>query len=52
MTEHLLKAYKVDIDFRINGFEKANEVGYRVETQEINSGVIYRDDRVTVEAFR
>lgn len=51
MTGHLLKAYKVDIDFRINGFEKANEVGYRVETQEINSGVIYRDDRVTVEAF-
>ena len=51
MTEHLLKAYKVDIDFRINGFEKANEVGYRVETQEKNSGVIYRDDRVTVEAF-
>ena len=51
MTDHLLKAYKVDIDFRINGFEKANEVGYRVETQEINSGVIYRDDRVTVEAF-
>ena len=51
MTEHLLKAYKVDIDFRINGFEKANEVGYRVETQEINSEVIYRDDRVTVEAF-
>lgn len=51
MTEHLLKAYKMDIDFRINGFEKANEVGYRVETQEITSGVIYRDDRVTVEAF-
>lgn len=51
MTEHLLKAYKVDIDFRINGFEKANEVGYRVETQGITSGVIYRDDRVTVEAF-
>ena len=51
MTEHLLKAYKVDIDLRINGFEKANEVGYRVETQEITSGVIYRDDRVTVEAF-
>ena len=51
MTDHLLKAYKVDIDFRINGFEKANEVGYWVETQEITSGVIYRDDRVTVEAF-
>lgn len=51
MTDHLLKAYKVDIDFRINGFEKANEVGYRVETQEITSGIIYRDDRVTVEAF-
>ena len=51
MTEQLLTANKEDNAFRINGFEKANEVGYRVETQEITSGVIYRDDRVTVEAF-
>ena len=52
MTEHILKAYEVDIDFRINGFEKANEVGYKVDVTEIREpGVIYRDDRVTVEAI-
>ena len=28
MTDHLLKAYKVDIDFRINGFEKADNVDF------------------------
>ena len=51
MTGYIQKAYAVDIDFRINGFEKANEVGYKVEAAEIQPGVIYRDDRVTVEAF-
>ena len=50
MTDHILKAYETDIDFRINGFEKANESGYRVEVTEIESGIIYKDDRVTVEA--
>ena len=51
MTEHLLAAYAVDIDFRIHGFEKANEVGYQVQAKEIGEGVIYQDDRVQVEAF-
>lgn len=51
MTEHLLKAYETDIDFRIHGFEKANENGYRVEAAEITEGIVYEDDRVCVEAF-
>ena len=51
MTEHILQAYETDIDFRIHGFEKANEQGYRVETTEITAGIVYQDDRVTVEAF-
>lgn len=51
MTEHILKAYEADIDFRIHGFEKANENGYKVETTDIQPGIIYQDDRVTVEAF-
>ena len=51
MTEHILKAYETDIDFRIHGFEKANENGYKVETTDIQPGIIYQDDRVTVEAF-
>ena len=51
MTDYIEKAYAVDIDFRINGFEKANEEGYKVEAKEIQPGIIYQDDRVTVEAF-
>lgn len=51
MTEHLLMAYEADIDFRINGFEKANEIGFQVQATEIQAGVVYRDDRVVVEAF-
>ena len=51
MTEHITAAYAVDIDFRINGFEKANEVGYKVDVTEIQPGIIYQDDRVTVEAI-
>ncbi|MGN0479633.1 MAG: MBL fold metallo-hydrolase [Hominenteromicrobium sp.] len=51
MAEHLLAAYAADIDFRIHGFERANTVGCRVETTEVAPGVVYRDERVTVEAF-
>lgn len=51
MTEHILAAYETDIDFRLNEFEKANEVGYQVQATEIEPGIVYQDDRVTVEAF-
>ena len=51
MTDHILAAYEVDIDFRLHGFERANEVGYQVQVPEIEPGVVYRDDKVTVEAF-
>ena len=52
MTKHILMAYETDIDFRIHGFEKANEQGYQVDVTEIEEpGIVYKDDRVTVEAF-
>ncbi len=35
MTEHIQAAYAVDIDFRLHGFERANEVGYQVKVHEI-----------------
>lgn len=45
MTDHILEAYSTDIDFRIHGFEKANENGYKVDVTEIeneeNPGIIY-----------
>lgn len=52
MVNHLLKAYAVDIQSRQDGLEQANQVGIQVEVTEINEGVVYQDERVTVEAFR
>ncbi|WP_347299993.1 MBL fold metallo-hydrolase [Dolosigranulum savutiense] len=52
MVAHLLKAYAVDIQSRQGGLEQANQVGIQVEVTEIDEGVVYQDERVTVEAFR
>lgn len=51
MTDDILQAYGVDIDFRIHGFEKANPTGYHVQVHEIREGVIYQDPYVEVEAI-
>ncbi len=51
MTDHIHAAYAVDIDFRTNGFEKANADGYLVDVHEISGGIVYTDDRVQVEAI-
>lgn len=50
-TDYILKAYSEDINIRINGLEKANPTGYNVNVREIKSGVIYKDQKVTVKAF-
>ncbi len=51
MTDHIHSAYRADMDFRIDGPEPANRQGYRVEVTEIKPGIVYADDRVTVEAI-
>ncbi|MGH9815847.1 MAG: MBL fold metallo-hydrolase [Candidatus Acidiferrales bacterium] len=51
MTEHIVAAYAEDIDVRINGLEPANTTGHKVNANEIAPGVIYKDDKVTVQAF-
>jgi ribonuclease BN (tRNA processing enzyme) len=51
MTEHVLKAWQVDIDGRTNGLNQHNPTGYKVCAHEILPGVIYRDSNVTVTAF-
>ncbi len=52
MTDHIEAAYAADIDVRLNGLEGANDCGYKVQATEIEPGIIYRDDKVEVEAFR
>lgn len=52
MTEHILKAYEADIEYRIHGIQQNNDSGWRVNSHEITEeGVIYQDSNVKVEAF-
>jgi ribonuclease BN (tRNA processing enzyme) len=52
MTEHILDAYREDINIRLNGGEPSNKTGYKVMAHEIKPGVVYKDANVTVKAFR
>ena len=53
MTEHLLEAYRVDIETRTNpdGNQRGFPEGHRVNAHEIGPGVVYKDANVTVTAF-
>src|SRR5215813_10830857 len=53
MTEHILQAYHVDIETRTNpdGNQRRFPKGWKVNAHEIKSGVIYKDEKVTVTAF-
>ncbi|HEY5810761.1 MAG TPA: MBL fold metallo-hydrolase [Povalibacter sp.] len=53
MTEHLLEAYRVDIETRTNpdGNQRAFPEGHKVNAHEIGPGVVYKDTNVTVTAF-
>lgn len=53
MTEHLIEAYRADIDTRTNpdGNQRTFPQGHKVNAHEINPGVIYKDANVTVTAF-
>jgi len=53
MTEHLLEAYRVDIDTRTNpeGNQRTFANGHNVNPHEITAGVVYKDANVTVTAF-
>jgi ribonuclease BN (tRNA processing enzyme) len=51
MTDHLLEAYREDIDVRINDLEPANTEGYKVVVNEIKPGAVFRDENITVSAF-
>src|SRR5579859_1078248 len=53
MTEHILQAYRVDIETRTNpdGNQRRFPDGSKVNAHEIKPGVIYKDDKITVTAF-
>src|SRR6266849_1037115 len=53
MTEHILQAYRIDIETRTNpeGDQRGSPEGWKVNAHEIKPGVIYKDANVTVTAF-
>jgi ribonuclease BN (tRNA processing enzyme) len=51
MTEHVLKAWQVDIDARTGGLNQHNTTGHKVDAHEIGPGIVHRDENVTVMAF-
>jgi ribonuclease BN (tRNA processing enzyme) len=51
MTEHMLKAWQVDIEGRINGLGNYDPEGCKVNAREIAPGVVHQDRNVTVTAF-
>ena len=53
MTEHILQAYRTDIETRTNseGDQRGNPEGWKVNAHEIKSGLIYKDAKVRVTAF-
>lgn len=52
MVHHISEAFQADIQVRLQGSEPANEAGYKTEVREIEAGIVYRDENVTVTAFR
>ena len=53
MTEHLLEAYRADIETRTNANGQQREFadGHKVNAHEITTGIVYKDANVTVTAF-
>jgi ribonuclease Z len=52
MALSLLDAYKDDIDYRMNGTQPSNETGYKFHFTELDNGIVFKDDKLTVEAFK
>jgi len=53
MTEHLVEAYRADIDTRTNadGNQRTFAEGHKVNAHEIVAGLVYQDANVKVTAF-
>jgi len=54
MTDHMLQAYRIDIETRTNseGDQRRSPEGWKVNAHDIKGGVVYKDGKVTVTAFR
>ncbi len=51
MTDHILEAWKEDMDIRIHGLEHGIARAYEVHVHEVTNGLVYQDANVRVRAF-
>jgi ribonuclease BN (tRNA processing enzyme) len=51
MAAHILEAFKEDIQVRTTGLEGGNATGYKVEAHDVQPGIVYQDENVSVKAF-
>jgi len=52
MAEHVAAAWEEDNRYRLYGLEPAAPEGWKISAHEIDEGVVYQDERVTVDAFK
>ncbi len=53
MANHIIAAYEEDIRYRLYSEQPANNQGWRIDTTEVTqTGIIFEDENVTVEAIR
>jgi ribonuclease BN (tRNA processing enzyme) len=52
MTRHIMAAYEVDVNERVQGLEPAEGSSYVVNTHEIAEGLVYQDNLIEVTAFQ
>jgi ribonuclease Z len=52
MASSTLKAYEDDINYRIYGTQPSNKIGYKFNFHLLTEGLIYKDENVSVEAFK
>ena len=52
MARNIIRAYRKDIDIRINGRQPQNTTGYKVNATRIHPGVVFDDNGLKVTAFK
>jgi ribonuclease BN (tRNA processing enzyme) len=52
MAASTLKAFEDDINYRINGTQPSNKIGYKYNFHLLDEGLIYKDKNIMVEAFK
>ncbi len=51
MAMNVLDAYEKDINYRVEGSQPSNSIGYKIDFKDLKEGEVYKDSNISVEAF-